>query len=156
VFPFAKFPGVDTLLGPEMKSTGEVMGIDRSFGVAFAKAQIASGTNLPLEGAVFLSVADADKAALVPVAQRLARCGFRLIATAGTADYLRERHQLSVETIRKVQEGSPHVVDAIRSGKIALVVNTPMGHGAHQDSFPIRRSALECKVPYFTTIAGAD
>jgi len=155
VFPFAKFPGVDTLLGPEMKSTGEVMGIDRSFGVAFAKAQIASSTHLPLEGAVFLSVADADKPALIPIAERLVRCGFRLVATRGTADFLRGRG-LSVDLIGKIKDEGPDVADAIRSGQIALVVNTPMGPGAHQDSFPIRRSALECKVPYFTTIAGAE
>jgi carbamoyl-phosphate synthase large subunit len=154
VFPFAKFPGIDTLLGPEMKSTGEVMGIDHSFGVAFAKAQIASGTLLPLEGTVFVSVQDADKAALVPIAKRLVSCGLQLIATDGTARHLAERG-LPVEKVNKVQEGSPHIVDAIRSGRVVLVINTPKGYGAHRDSFPIRRSALECRVPYFTTIAGA-
>jgi carbamoyl-phosphate synthase large subunit len=154
VFPFAKFPGVDTLLGPEMKSTGEVMGIDDSFGVAFAKAQLAAGTVLPLTGAVFLSVQDADKESLLPVAGRLARCGFRLVATDGTAVFLRGRG-LRVESINKVQQGSPHIVDALRAGRVQMLINTPKGTGAHRDSFPIRRSALECQVPYFTTIAGA-
>jgi carbamoyl-phosphate synthase large subunit len=154
VFPFAKFPGVDTLLGPEMKSTGEVMGIDASFGIAFAKAQVGAGTVLPRAGTAFLSVQDADKAALVPVAQRLVRCGFRLVGTAGTAAYLRDRG-VPIEGINKVQDGSPHVVDAIRAGQIQVVINTPKGSGAHQDSFPLRRTALECRVPYFTTLAGA-
>ena len=154
VFPFAKFPGVDTLLGPEMKSTGEVMGIDTSFGVAFAKAQLGAGTLLPLEGTAFLSVEDADKAGLVPVAQRLARAGFRLIATRGTAAFLSGKG-IGVEGINKVQDGSPHAVDEIRNGRIHLVINTPKGSGAQRDSFPLRRAALEWKVPYFTTIAGA-
>ncbi len=155
VFPFAKFPGVDTLLGPEMKSTGEVMGIDESFGVAFAKAQIASGTLLPGSGRVFLSVQDADKGALLPVARRLSVCGFQLVATRGTAAFL-AGHGVPVEEINKVQEGSPHIVDALKGGQIVMVVNTPLGSGAHQDSFPIRRHALEYHVPYFTTVAGAD
>ncbi|MEO8603493.1 MAG: carbamoyl-phosphate synthase large subunit, partial [bacterium] len=154
VFPFAKFPGVDTLLGPEMKSTGEVMGIDTSFGVAFAKAQLGAGTVLPLQGTAFLSVEDADKAGLLPVAQHLARVGFRLIGTDGTASYLVE-HGVAIEPINKVQDGSPHAVDEIRAGRIHLVINTPKGSGAQRDSFPLRRAALEWKVPYFTTIAGA-
>jgi len=137
-----------------MKSTGEVMGIDSAFGVAFAKAQLGAGTLLPRSGTAFLSVQDADKAALVPVAQRLVRNGFRLVATAGTADYLRECG-VPITTINKVQDGSPHAVDAIRAGEIQLVINTPKGSGAHQDSFPLRRTALECRVPYFTTLAGA-
>jgi carbamoyl-phosphate synthase large subunit len=155
VFPFVKFPGVDTVLGPEMRSTGEVMGIDTSFGVAFAKAQLGAGTVLPDEGAVFVSVEDADKPALVPVAQRLARSGFQLVATRGTATLLRAAG-LQVEHVNKVQQGSPHIVDAIRAGKIAMVINTPKGSGAQQDSYAVRRTALECQVPYFTTIAGAD
>ena len=154
VFPFAKFPGVDTLLGPEMKSTGEVMGIDTSFGVAFAKAQLAAGGSLPLEGTAFLSVEDADKPGLVAVAQRLGRAGFRLIATRGTAAYL-SGQGVAVEGINKVQDGSPHAVDEMRHGRIHLVINTPKGSGAQRDSFPLRRAALEWKVPYFTTIAGA-
>jgi carbamoyl-phosphate synthase large subunit len=155
VFPFAKFPGVDTLLGPEMKSTGEVMGIGASFGAAFAKAQIAAGTLLPDRGAVFISVRDEDKPMALATAQRLARAGFALVATRGTAAYLRQ-HGLEVETINKVLEGPPHVVDAIARGSIAMVINTPKGFGPNLDSFTIRRTALECHVPYFTTIAGAD
>jgi carbamoyl-phosphate synthase large subunit len=155
VFPFSKFPGVDTLLGPEMKSTGEVMGIGASFGAAFAKAQIAAGNHLPAKGAVFISVRDEDKSAALAVAQRLVGCGFSLIATHGTAAYLRQ-HGLTVEAINKVLEGSPHCVDAILAGRVCMVINTPMGFGPQKDSFSIRRTALERRVPYFTTIAGAD
>jgi carbamoyl-phosphate synthase large subunit len=155
VFPFAKFAGVDTLLGPEMKSTGEVMGIGASFGAAFAKAQIAAGTLLPQKGAVFISVRDEDKASVLPTAARLARAGFALVATNGTAAFLRQ-HGLAVETINKVNEGSPHIVDAIERGAIAMVINTPQGFGPQLDSFSIRRSALEYRVPYFTTVAGAE
>ena len=154
VFPFLKFPGVDTLLGPEMKSTGEVMGIDGSFGMSFAKAEIAAGTLLPLSGKVFVSVLDADKPATVEIAERLIRCGFGLIATSGTAAFL-ERAGLAVERVSKVREGSPHSVDALNRGEIAMVINTPEGAAASLDSFSIRRTALERQVPYFTTIAGA-
>ncbi len=154
VFPFIKFPGVDTVLGPEMKSTGEVMGIDRSFGVAFAKAQIAAGTVLPTAGTTFISVPDEDQDAAVPVARRLAASGLRLAATRGMAEVL-DRAGLAVDVVRKVHEGSPHIVDAIRAGQIAVVINTPAGREAMQDAFPIRRAALECGVPYFTTLAGA-
>ncbi len=155
VFPFLKFPGVDTLLGPEMKSTGEVMGIDSSFGLAFAKAQIGAGTVLPLSGKVFVSVLDGDKAALLPIARKLVACGFTLIATSGTAEHL-ERSGLAVERVNKVREGSPHSVDALRRGEIAMVINTPEGVAASLDSFSIRRTALERLVPYFTTMAGAE
>jgi len=155
VFPFNKFPGVDTLLGPEMKSTGEVMGIGASFGAAFAKAQIAAGTVLPTSGAVFISVREEDKAAVLPTAKRFVEAGFALVATQGTAAYL-GRHGLPVETINKVADGSPHCVDAIQSGRIAMVINTPKGFGPNVDSLSIRRSALECRVPYFTTVAGAE
>ena len=154
VFPFSKFPGVDTILGPEMKSTGEVMGIGTSFGAAFAKAQIAAGNRLPTAGAVFVSVRDEDKQAVLPTAARLARAGFKLVATSGTAAFLSE-NGLQVEVINKVAAGSPHVVDAVRGGEIAMVINTPEGVGANLDSFAIRRGALDCHVPYFTTIAGA-
>ena len=154
VFPFIKFPGVDTVLGPEMKSTGEVMGIDAAFGVAFAKAQTAAGTVLPMHGQALLSVRDQDKAASLRVARRLAENGFQLVATRGTAAYLR-RAGLSVESVNKVKEGSPHIVDAIQAGHIALVINTTDGMQSLADSFSIRRSALECRVPYFTTVAGA-
>jgi len=154
VFPFLKFPGVDTLLGPEMKSTGEVMGIDGSFGLAFAKAQIGAGTLLPLSGKVFVSVLDADKPATIEISRRLVACGFELVATSGTADVL-ERAGLSVERVNKVREGSPHIVDRVNRGEIAMVINTPEGVAASLDSFSIRRTALERQVPYFTTIAGA-
>jgi carbamoyl-phosphate synthase large subunit len=154
VFPFIKFPGVDTVLGPEMKSTGEVMGIDGSFAVAFAKAQIAAGTLLPTAGTAFLSVPDGEKAATVPIAQRLAACGLRLTATHGMAQVL-SRAGLAVEVVRKVHDGSPNIVDAIRGGRIALVINTPAGAESVRDAFPIRRAALECGVPYCTTLAGA-
>ncbi len=155
VFPFNKFPEVDTLLGPEMQSTGEVMGIDASFGVAFAKAEIGAGTLLPPGGVAFISVQDADKPAAARVARRLAGAGFRLMATRGTAAYLRARG-LEVEAVNKVAEGSPHIVDAILAGRVAMVINTPVGYGPQLDSFSIRRSALECRVPYFTTIAAAE
>jgi carbamoyl-phosphate synthase large subunit len=154
VFPFIKFPGVDTILGPEMKSTGEVMGIDESFAMAFAKSQLAGGTRLPTHGKVFLSVRDHDKPALVPVARQLLDSGFSLVATRRTAAYLHNAG-FAAETINKVAEGSPHIVDAIRAGEIAAVVNTTEGAVSVADSFSIRRSALECRVPYFTTIAGA-
>jgi carbamoyl-phosphate synthase large subunit len=154
VFPFLKFPGVDTLLGPEMKSTGEVMGIDASFGLAFAKAEIGAGTVLPLSGKVFISVLDADKPTAVEIARRLVRCGFGIIATSGTAAAL-EAAGLTVERINKVREGSPHSVDALHRDEIAMVINTPEGAAASMDSFSIRRTALERQVPYFTTIAGA-
>ncbi len=155
VFPFSKFPGVDTLLGPEMKSTGEVMGIDATFGAAFAKAQMAAGNPLPTEGTVFISVRDEDKPATLGVARRLHRLGFHLLATRGTAAYLKA-HGIDAEVINKVPEGSPHCVDAIRAGRVQMVINTPQGYGPQLDSFSIRRSALECRVAYFTTIAGAE
>src|SRR5437870_1406139 len=154
VFPFSKFPDVDTVLGPEMKSTGEVIGIDGSFGAAFAKAQVGAGTLLPTAGRAFLSVPEVAKDAVVAVARRLAACGFTLVATRGTAAHLRAAG-LPAETINKVQEGSPHIVDALRRGEVSPVVNTPAGAEAFRDSFPIRRTALECRVPYFTTIAAA-
>jgi len=154
VFPFIKFPGVDTVLGPEMKSTGEVMGIDATFGAAFAKAQSASGTLLPTGGSAFVSVPRAVYDDVVPVARRLARAGFRLLASMGTGARLREAG-LEVTTLRKVQEGSPNIVELMRRGEVALVVNTPSGAESYRDSFPIRRTALERRVPYFTTIAAA-
>jgi carbamoyl-phosphate synthase large subunit len=154
VFPFIKFPGVDTVLGPEMKSTGEVMGIDASFGGAFAKAQIAAGTALPVAGRVFISVPAESYDAVVPIARRLAGVGFGVVATRGTGAHLRQAG-LAAEIVNKVVEGSPHTVDLIRRGDVALVINTPSGAESFRDSFPIRRSALECRVPYFTTIAAA-
>ncbi|HJW69885.1 MAG TPA: carbamoyl-phosphate synthase large subunit, partial [Candidatus Binatia bacterium] len=154
VFPFIKFPGVDTVLGPEMKSTGEVMGIDATFGAAFAKAQSASGTLLPTRGSAFVSVPQGSYEAAVPVARRLAQAGFRLLATVGTGTRLRAAG-LEVTTLDKVQQGGPNVIDFLRRGEVALVINTPSGAESYRDSFPIRRTALECRVPYFTTIAAA-
>ena len=154
VFPFIKFPDVDTLLGPEMKSTGEVMGIDRKFGTAFAKAQIAAGMNLPLSGKVFISVRDEDKAGLLAPARLLHRSGFSIVATRGTAAYLTDRGVPS-EAVMKINEGRPHVADLIKNGEIALVINTPLGAQSKADSYYIRRTALIYNIPYFTTLAAA-
>ncbi|MFQ5457600.1 MAG: carbamoyl phosphate synthase large subunit, partial [Myxococcota bacterium] len=154
VFPFVKFPDVDTILGPEMKSTGEVMGVDGDFGKAFAKSQIAAGVDLPLSGLVFVSVKDADKEAVVPVAKKLVSQGFRIIATAGTAAYLAAQ-EVSCEPVNKVHEGRPHAVDRIKNGEVAMVINTAGGPQSVRDSFALRRAALVHRVSYFTTIAGA-
>jgi len=154
VFPFARFPGVDTILGPEMHSTGEVMGIDRDFERAFAKSQIAGGATIPLSGTVFISVRDEDKEAMVDAARRMAALGFHIIATGGTCDYLRQRG-IAVERINKVLEGQPHIVDAITNGDIDLVFNTTEGAQAIADSFSIRRSTLMNRILYYTTVAGA-
>jgi carbamoyl-phosphate synthase large subunit len=154
VFPFARFPGVDLILGPEMKSTGEVMGIDADFGRAFAKSQLGSGTSLPLEGRVFVSVRDRDKAALVEPCRRLVAMGFALVATAGTAAALTAAG-LPVSRIHKVHEGRPHVVDQMLEGEIQLVFNTTEGSQAIADSFSLRRTALTNSIPYYTTVAGA-
>ena len=154
VFPFNRFPDVDTILGPEMKSTGEVMGLDSSFERGFAKSQLGAGVRLPDAGGVFLSVRDADKAAAVGVARRLVDLGFSIRATRGTAARLREAG-LPVTVVNKVLEGRPHCVDAIRSGEVQLVINTASGAQAVTDSFDIRRSALTHGVPHYTTIAGA-
>jgi len=155
VFPFNKFPGVDTLLGPEMKSTGEVMGVHPDFPASFAKAQIAAGNSLPVGGRVFLSVADNDKDELPGIAAMLCRLGFSLVATRGTAEFLR-RQGFEVEVINKVREGSPHVVDLLGRGEIAMVINTPEGAGTHLDSRSIRLVANELLVPTFTTMAAAS
>jgi carbamoyl-phosphate synthase large subunit len=154
VFPFARFPDVDTILGPEMKSTGEVMGLDLSFERAFAKSQLGAGVKLPDAGQVFLSVRDSDKAAAVGVARRLVDMGFAIMATRGTATRLREAG-LPVGVVNKVLEGRPHCVDAIRSGEIQLVINTASGAQSVADSFDIRRSALTHGIPHYTTMAGA-
>ncbi|OGQ45746.1 MAG: carbamoyl phosphate synthase large subunit [Deltaproteobacteria bacterium RIFCSPLOWO2_02_44_9] len=154
VFPFIKFPGVDTILGPEMKSTGEVMGIDEDFGRAFAKAQIAAGTKLPLKGNIFISVKDDDKNDIVAAARQLKERGFTIVATSGTARHLKEEG-VDTEVIYKVGEGRPHIVDRIKSGEITMVINTSFGMKAVTDSYSIRRSALVYNVPYFTTIAAA-
>jgi len=154
VFPFARFPGVDTILGPEMRSTGEVMGLDRSFAAAFAKSQLGGGSKVPVEGTVFVSVKDSDKAKIVAPARKLLDMGFKLIATGGTQRYLAEQG-LEVGTINKVLEGRPHIVDAIKNGEVALVFNTTEGAQALADSMSLRRAALMMKVPYYTTLAGA-
>jgi len=154
VFPFNRFPEVDTILGPEMKSTGEVMGLDSSFERAFAKSQLGAGVRLPLSGTVFLSVRDTDKSAAIGVARRLIESGFSIMATRGTAQRLREAG-LEVGVVNKVLEGRPHCVDAIRSGEVQMVINTAAGAQSVTDSFDIRRSALTHGVPHYTTIAGA-
>jgi carbamoyl-phosphate synthase large subunit len=154
VFPFAKFAGVDTILGPEMRSTGEVMGIDQTFAAAFGKSQIGAGTRLPATGRVFLSVQDSDKAGAVAVARGLKELGFEIVATAGTHAHLASQG-IEVERVKKVREGRPHCVDRLLSGDIQLVVNTTSGTEAIKDSFPIRRTALMKGVPYYTTISAA-
>ena len=154
VFPFARFPGVDPVLGPEMRSTGEVMGLDRNFEAAFAKSQIACGVYLPTEGRCFVSVKNLDKPALVPIARDLMELGFRIMATGGTADYLTE-HGIEVERVNKVAEGRPHIVDAMKNGDVQLVFNTTEGAQSYRDSFSIRRTAVTQNIPYYTTMSGA-
>ncbi|MEE2971150.1 MAG: carbamoyl-phosphate synthase large subunit [Pseudomonadota bacterium] len=153
VFPFARFPGVDIILGPEMKSTGEVMGLDRDFARAFAKSQLGAGVQVPQNGKVFISVKDQDKPAMIDLGRRLCDMGFSLCATAGTARTLTEAG-LDVEMVQKVHEGRPHIVDAMISGDIQLVFNTTEGAKALSDSFTLRRTALIDKIPYYTTVAG--
>jgi carbamoyl-phosphate synthase large subunit len=155
VFPFSRFPNVDVLLGPEMKSTGEVMGIGPNFGIAYAKAQSAAGYDLPTGGTVFVSVHDGDKAKVVPVAKKFKDMGFRLIATSGTADFLRD-HGVLAETVFKLKEGRPHIVDRIKNGEVSLVINTSLGKKTSSDSYEIRRTTLLYNIPYATTIAAAD
>ncbi|MEO8558703.1 MAG: carbamoyl-phosphate synthase large subunit [Rhodospirillales bacterium] len=154
VFPFARFPGVDIILGPEMRSTGEVMGIDTTFGRAFAKSQIGGGTKVPTEGTVFISVRDGDKKTVLEAARRLAQMGFKIVATRGTAAFLRDN---GVETtlVNKVLEGRPHIVDMMKDGGVDLVFNTAEGAQSTTDSFTLRRTALMNKIPYYTTVAGA-
>ncbi|TWI03796.1 carbamoyl-phosphate synthase large subunit [Luteimonas cucumeris] len=154
IFPFAKFQGVDPILGPEMRSTGEVMGVGRNFGAAFARGHEAAGIKAPPVGKAFVSVRDPDKPRLLPVAQDLVRRGYTLVATAGTASWLRERG-IECAQVNKVIEGRPHVVDLIKNGEIAYIVNTTEGKQAISDSFSIRREALQHRVTYSTTIAGA-
>jgi carbamoyl-phosphate synthase large subunit len=154
VFPFTKFAGVDVLLGPEMKSTGEVMGIDEDFGWAFAKSQAGAGAALPKSGTAFISVKATDRPAALEVARRLRAVGFHIQATTGTAHYLRE-HGVEVATVNKVSEGRPHIVDHIKNGEVALVVNTVQTASAHSDSISIRREALQKGLSYYTTMRGA-
>jgi len=154
VFPFSRFPGTDPVLSPEMKSTGEVMGIDSDFAVAFAKSQIGGGTKLPDGGTVFVSVKSSDKPQILPAVRTLSDLGFRIIATSGTADYL-SAEGLAVETVNKVQQGRPHIVDRIKDGEIALIFNTTEGWQSLRDSQSIRASAVNGRVPYFTTAAAS-
>jgi carbamoyl-phosphate synthase large subunit len=155
VFPFIKFPGVDTILGPEMKSTGEVMGVGETFAEAFVKSQLAAGVRLPTTGRVFISVRNADKPKVVEIARSLRALGFQLCATRGTAAYLAERG-IDVAAVNKVVEGRPHVVDMIKNGEIDMIINTTDERQASvRDSYSIRRSALQARVTYFTTVAGA-
>jgi carbamoyl-phosphate synthase large subunit len=155
VFPFGRFPGVDTILGPEMRSTGEVMGLDTNFATAFAKSQIGSGTVLPIEGTAFISVRNDDKSKIVPLAAELLELGFKILATSGTCKLL-EDNGLSVTQVNKVLEGRPHIVDAMKDATVELVINTTEGEQSLADSKSIRRTALEMKIPYFTTIAAAE
>src|SRR5262249_34957555 len=156
VFPFVKFPGVDVILGPEMRSTGEVMGIVREFSTAYLKSQLAAGSAPPRGGKAFISVRNRDKRAAVNIARGLAEVGFRLVATQGTAKVL-ERHGLAVEAIHKVAEGwRPNIVDLMKQGEIGLVINTPEDGRARKDSYLIRRTAVLQNIPYYTTMDGAQ
>jgi carbamoyl-phosphate synthase large subunit len=155
VFPFAKFPGVDPILSPEMHSTGEVMGVGETFGEAYAKAMTGAGLSLPQSGTAFISVNDADKGQAVILARKLSRLGFEIMATLGTADRLREVG-LKIENVFKVNEGRPNIVDHIKRGEIALVINTPLGRASHFDEQSIRRAALQYNVPCVTTMTGAQ
>ena len=154
VLPFNKFPGVDTVLGPEMKSTGEVMGIDTDFGLSFQKAQLGAGVRLPREGTVFLSVNDRDKEGLVPIAQQLSDMDFRLIATGGTCAFLKS-HNIACNRIFKIQEGRPNILDAIKNGEISLMINTPAGEQSQAADPEIRKAAVQYGLPYTTTLSGA-
>jgi carbamoyl-phosphate synthase large subunit len=154
VFPFARFPGSDPVLGPEMRSTGEVMGIDTDFDAAFSKALIAGGIRLPKSGTVFVSVKDSDKAHIVPAVEAMVELGFKVIATEGTAAFLAETG-LPVEPVNKVAQGRPHIVDKLTDGQVQLVFNTTEGWQSLKDSHSIRATALQRKVPYFTTAAAS-
>ncbi|MCS7144923.1 MAG: carbamoyl phosphate synthase large subunit, partial [Archaeoglobaceae archaeon] len=154
VFPFIKLPGVDPVLGPEMRSTGEVMGIDYNFGLAYYKAELAAGMKLPTEGNVLISVKDKDKPKIVPVAKKLAEFGFKIFATENTAEYLKE-HGIEAEIALKVSQGRPNIVDMIINGQIHLIINTPSGGRGKTEGYEIRRAAIEYGVPYVTTIPGA-
>jgi carbamoyl-phosphate synthase large subunit len=154
VFPFARFPGVDILLGPEMRSTGEVMGLDRDFALAFAKSQLGAGVDLPRSGTLFVSVRDEDKKGILPAVKRLAGLGFKVLATSGTQRFLAENGVVA-EKINKVLEGRPHIEDAIRNRQVQIVFNTTDGQKAVSDSKSLRRATLMQKVPYYTTLSGA-
>jgi len=155
VFPFDRFHGVDTILGPEMKSTGEVMGIDENFGLAYAKAQESSYNTLPLSGKIFISLKDKDKPGICHIVRKFQDMGFDVIATRGTAEHLRSKG-ITVSVINKVAEGRPHIVDLIKNKEISFVINTVTGAQAQKDSFSIRQSALQYRVPFTTTLSGAN
>ena len=154
VLPFDRFPNVDTLLGPEMKSTGEVMGIDTEFGPAYAKAQLGARMKLPRDGAVFISVKKTDRQAVLPVASQFNALGFHIVATPGTSLFL-EQNGITNRAINKVSRDRPHVVDAIKNGEIQLVINTGTGDKSRRDGYHIRRAGLKYNIPYTTTVAGA-
>ncbi len=155
VFPFNKFREFDPLLGPEMRSTGEVMGISTSFGSAFAKAQLAADNALPLAGAIFISVNDHDKPTVTPIARRFHEMGFTLYATAGTAEYLRGRG-IPTQGVRKIHEGRPHGVDLMLNGEIQLLINTPLGKHAQHDDYALRQTAISKRISYTTTMSAAS
>jgi carbamoyl-phosphate synthase large subunit len=155
VFPFIRFPGVDAILGPEMRSTGEVMGIDETFGTAYAKSQIAAGQNLPIKGNVFISVKNQDKRNIIFVAKKLVDLGFKVMATSGTAEALKS-NDIDVEVLFKLHEGRPNIVDLIKDGKVALIINTPAGKVTKEDEAKIRSQAILYNVPLVTTISGAQ
>ncbi|MCX7125636.1 MAG: carbamoyl phosphate synthase large subunit, partial [Gammaproteobacteria bacterium] len=155
VFPFAKFQGSDPILGPEMRSTGEVMGIAKTLGQAFLKAERGANSKLPQSGRAFVSVRDADKPRVIPIAKKLISMGFTLVSTSGTAVTL-QKYGISCEVINKVEEGRPHIVDSMRNNEIQLVINTTEGEKAISDSCVIRRSAVERNICYTTTLAGAE
>jgi len=154
VLPFIKFPGVDAILGPEMKSTGEVMGVDNDFGVAFAKAQLSVNTSLPTSGRIFISVNGRDRVAVLPLAQKLYNAGFTIVATSGTRLHLMA-NGIPAELVHKIHEGQPNVLDLLTNGSVGLMINTPVGRESFKDDYEIRRAAIIHNVPYTTTIAGA-
>jgi carbamoyl-phosphate synthase large subunit len=155
VLPFARFAGADSVLGPEMRSTGEVMGIAADFPTAFGKAQAAAGVSLPEKGTIFISVTDSDKPAATQLAARFYDLGFQVVATSGTAQAI-SRMGIPVRKINKIGEGSPHVVDCIRSGEVDMVINTPTGSGARADGYEIRSAAVRHGLPCLTTMTGAS
>lgn len=155
VFPFIRFPGVDAILGPEMKSTGEVMGIDATFGAAYAKSQIAAGQNLPTKGNVFISVKNQDKRNIIFVAKKLADLGFKIMATSGTADALRNS-DIDIQVLPKLHEGRPNILDLIKDNKVSMIINTPSGKATKEDELKIRSHAILYNVPLITTVSGAQ
>jgi carbamoyl-phosphate synthase large subunit len=155
VLPFNRFPGFDTILGPEMKSTGEVMGIDSNFGIAFAKSQIATNQVLPVSGKVFISVNDKDKKNIVPIARELMNMGFQIISTKGTSEIL-ESNNIKCDSVLKISEGRPNVLDMMKNGEINLIINTPEGRNARSDGYYLRTAAVMQNIPSITTISAAS